>query len=564
MNKWSTSLPSIISLSADGQFDFNPTFMQSTGAMPATSSALPSRANANQNRYGGSLTDLSILIHNQSESFSYNSYASDARQQASKPSPCFYDTSIEHGTDMSTHEQFVPDDQLVQSLVAYADSFDLDTTIYSIQNTANGPTTSMSSCQTTLPRQRAKSTTAELTSVDGQVPIPRHKSCEDLSLAGSISSTSKTTTVIPRQEHVFAKNLTRFVPSESHPQFLFAKKPSPSSSTDDGKFDGIHAGHRMESRTNTLDGSRGDWAFSSNAMNELSKPSNNLFANYGSTTNIEDINMHYLHDLERISSMGASMDFSHEMSAPIPPPPPMIIRKKVKDLVLKQKVDIQLLRPPTPPAPAPIIIREIRPKVHPNRQPITIHQRLEASDQIHLSKTPPPIIFRERPPARPTRHLASHPTIVYRNLPAPPAATPPPSTVVMERLRANSSAVIQKPAPILIEKWLPYPPEQKRKIIYERATPLPIRHKRQANGHTKQVIVEYDQINVIVDKDVKQRKEIKRIHPEHYIEQYGNSLYSNETVSDLLTNVTCGSQVAADWTHQLSCRVSSTIVRAFF
>ena len=82
----------------------------------------------------------------------------------------------------------------------------------------------------------------------------------------------------------------------------------------------------------------------------------------------------------------------------------------------------------------------------------------------------------------------------------------------------------------------------KRKVIYERASPLPMRTKRLANEQTKKIIVEYDNVNVIVNKDVKQRKEIKRVSPDQYVQRYGNSLYSNETLTQLLSNVTCASQ----------------------
>ena len=530
MNKWSTSLPSIISLCNDVQFNYDPMFMQQT------TTALPS-TNTNLNSGGGSLTDMSILIQTQSPFGNYdnhNQYPTNFTQ-TSKVTQTAYDTSIEHETMMQTdstrHEQFVPDDELLQSLVAYADSFDLDTSVYSIQN-LKPPS------DTQIPlRRRTQSSTTHLTSIIENDPLIRHKSCDDLSLVCSItSSTSKPTTVVQRDEPLNKTNAMKFVPSETHPQFLFATKAN----DNNRPFERQYEGKPRTENTATTGVSKAEWEFSSDTINDLNRPPTDLYSQYEATTNIGDINLNYLKDLERFSSMAASMDFSPEISTPVPPPP-MIIRKKSKDLLLKQQVDIQLLRPPTPPPPAPIIIREIRHKPPPSRQrPVTIHQNLETTGQLHLSKTPSPIVLRERPPIPPKHEFHSKPTIVYRHLPTPP---PSPPTVIVERLRPNVSTVIQKPAPILVEKWLPYPPEQKRKVIYERASPLPAQNKRHANEQAKRIIVEYDNVNVIVNKDIKQRKEIKRVSPNQYVKQYGNSLYSNESLNHLLNNVTCASQV---------------------
>ncbi len=530
MNKWSTSLPSIISLCNDVQFNYDPMFMQQT------TTALPSPSPSNKNIHNGhgSLTDLSILIQTQAPFTNYDQY-----NQSTKPTRSFYDTSIEHETDLSRHEQFVPDDELLQSLVAYADSFDLDTSVYSIQNTKPQPATTNPSIPTEqIPlRRRTQSSTTHLTSIIENDPLTRHKSCDDLSVVCSVTSSSsnKPATVIPREEHLNKNNTTKFVPSESHPQFFFAAKTT----ENNHNFQRNYQEKPREENTTTTGGSKVEWGFSSDTMNELNRPPTELYNNYEATTNIADINLNYLKDLERFSSMAASMDFSPEISTPVPPPP-LIIRKKSKDLRLKQQVDIQLLRPPTPPPPAPIIIREVRRKPPSSNRPVTIHQKLENTGQIQLSKTPSPIILRERPPIPPKNEFSSKPTIFYRHLPTPP---PSPPTVIVERLRPHVSTFVQKPPPILVEKWLPYPPEQKRKIIYERASPLPTQNKRHANEQAKRIIVEYDKVNVIVNKDIKQRKEIKRVSPNQYVKQYGNSLYSNESLNHLLTNVTCASQV---------------------
>ncbi|CAF0785428.1 unnamed protein product [Rotaria sordida] len=563
MNKWSTSLPSIISLCNDVQFEFDPVFIQQTGTGTPTTTSMSS---SHKNLYSGSgsLSDLSILIQSQPSFISYDEYLNNYTQ-SSKPPISLYDTSIEHATtiqaDISSHEQFVTDDELLESLVAYADSFNLVSSDYSIQNTKLQLTTKVtpipkvqttpipkikptpiSTVQTNI-RRRTQSSTANLTSMIENDALTRHRSCDDITMACSITSTSKPITVIPREELRKKKKLTKFVPSESHPQFFFARKTDENNDNHNHNniFEKHHEEKPIEDGATTTDISKFEWGFSSDTMNESNKPLGESFHNYEATTNIGDINLNYLKDLERCSSMAASIDFTHEYSTPIPPPPPpVIIRKKSKDIILKQQVDIQLLRPPTPPPPAPIIIREVRHKPPLPPRSMTIHQKLENTGQVQLSRTPSPIVIRERPPLPPKKDYPSKPTIFYRHLPTPP---PSPPTVIVERLRPRVSAVIQKPAPILVEKWLPYPPEQQREIIYERASPLPIRHKRQANEHAKKIIVEYDDVNIIVNKDVKQRSEIKCVRPDQYVQQYGNSLYSNETLNKLLTDFTCSSQV---------------------
>ena len=542
MNKWSTSLPSIISLYNGTEYSYDPAMLQqaSTSISPSSSTA----SNRKFDDYPGPLTDLSVLIEAQPSYANYESYIDDYRSSV-KSSPCAFDTSIEHGTsiesDLSTaHGQFVSDDDLVRSLVAYADSFELDTSVYSIQNTTQMSPTSSSTLQ--MPsRRRSQSTTTHLTSTIENASLQRPKSCDDLSMVCSVTSSSKPTTVIPKDETTFKENGTNFIRSESHPEFFFASKTS--HNDQNGIFQEDPQRKPVEEGTTTTGGSKIEWGFSSDTMAELNKPPVDLFNNYEASMDIGDINAHYLQDLERISSMAASMDFSQEMSGSKRPPPPRIVRKQSKDFVVKQQIDIQLLRPPTPPPSAPIIIREIRHKAPAPVQPIRTHQKLENTGQIRLSKTPSPIVFRERPPTRPAQEFFSQPTIIYRQLPTPPPITPSPPTVFVERLRSSASAIIQKPAPILIEKWLPYPPEQQRQIIYERASPLPIRSRRHTDNKAKKVIVEYDNVNVIVDKNVQQRKDIKRVNPEHYVHQYGNSLHSNEDLNELLNNVTCASQV---------------------
>lgn len=557
MNKWSTSLPSIISLCNDAQFHFDPVLWQKSRTATDTTTLSSSKVLQNN---AGSLSDLSILIQAQPSYFSYDEYSNNYLS-LSKQSDGLYDEPITKEptlqVNMSLHEQFVPADELLQSLVAYADSFNVIPTHNT--NQSSKPSSVVPTPTPTMqkkPRRRTQSSAAPIPSMLDNDPLTRHKSCDDLSIACSGASTSKPVTVIQREEQLIKKKLTKFVPSESHPQFFFATKTDEqndnnniqnhdtdiTNNDDDDNHDLLENNDQEKlfgEGTQTTDGSKFEWGFSSDTMNDFNKTPMELFHNYEATTNIGDINLNYLKDLERCSSMAASMDFSQEVPTPVPPPP-VVIRKTNKDIVLKQQVDIQLLRPPTPPTPAPIIIREIRQKHSKGHKPTVVHQQLESNGQIHFSKTPSPIVIRERPPLPPKRENASKPTILYRHIPDTSSSPP---TVVVERLRPQGSTFIQKPPPIIVEKWLPYPPEQKRKIIYEKASPVPMQNKPIKHEKAKRVIVEYDDVNVIVNKDVKQRKEVKRVRPDHYIQQFGNSLYSNETVNQLITDYSCASHV---------------------
>ncbi|CAF3951522.1 unnamed protein product [Rotaria magnacalcarata] len=156
-------------------------------------------------------------------------------------------------------------------------------------------------------------------------------------------------------------------------------------------------------------------------------------------------------------------------------PSPEIIRKKHEDyyepIVYKQQIAVRYLCPPTPPPPAPLIIREIRPI-----QPLPLPP--SSTDEFVLLYyifcylffpviirqlppppiTPPPIIIRERPPIPPS---FTTPQIIYKRI-SPIQQLE--RRVIIERLPPMPA----KPPDIIVERWLPYK-KQKRKVIYERA-----------------------------------------------------------------------------------------------
>jgi hypothetical protein len=336
MNKWSKSLPSI-----------NNTKLNTN----------PSPDDDNE-----SLTDVSIIIQTKSSSKNYK-------------------TSVEHKpiiqTTPSKYDQFVPDDQLFQSLIAYANSFKLDESAYSVRGSN---------------KQRTQPRTSIVPSAIGNNKLIRHKSCEN------IIHNNKSTGAI-QQDSI------KLIPSH-----FFSTRKTESDNNDE--------------TTTITDGSKFEWEYLSDTIDQSNKPPKELFKTYQTTANIEKINL--------------QTKFSQKLS-----PSPIIIREKAKDLFIQQNIDIQFFRPPTP-----IIVREIL-------------------------------------------HKPSIQTIRKYQLPSAPK---PPIT-------------------------------PKRKIMYDPTPP-----KRHADEQSQQLIIEYDQINLTVDKNIKQRQDIQPY-------RYGTSSYSNKVFRNLLTNI---------------------------
>jgi len=172
-------------------------------------------------------------------------------------------------------------------------------------------------------------------------------------------------------------------------------------------------------------------------------------------------------------------------------PSPHIIRKKLDDshepIVYKQQIAVRYLCPPTPPPPAPLIIREIRPPEPSPLPPIIIRQRPPPP------VTPPPIIIRERPPTPPSYNT---PQIIFKRV------SPVPQTarrVIIERLPPMPA----KPPNIIVERWLPYK-QQKRQVIYEKALPtkdnLTSTVDQQAQNN---LIIQYANPSVRIEKQLR-------------------------------------------------------------
>jgi hypothetical protein len=95
-------------------------------------------------------------------------------------------------------------------------------------------------------------------------------------------------------------------------------------------------------------------------------------------------------------------------------PNPVVIQKKSKPITYIQKINLAYYNPPAPPAPGPVIIKEVRPPQAPAPPPLF----------VRIQPPPPqeqgPIVIREAPPPRPKHVPTTHLTKVLPRTPAPP------------------------------------------------------------------------------------------------------------------------------------------------
>jgi len=100
-------------------------------------------------------------------------------------------------------------------------------------------------------------------------------------------------------------------------------------------------------------------------------------------------------------------------------PNPVVIQKRSKPITYVQKVQVAYYKPPAPPAPGPVIIKEVRPPQQPAPPPLF----------VRVQPPPPreqaPLVIREAPPPRP-KHIPT--TVLTKMLPAVPM--PPPNVQI--------------------------------------------------------------------------------------------------------------------------------------
>jgi hypothetical protein len=185
---------------------------------------------------------------------------------------------------------------------------------------------------------------------------------------------------------------------------------------------------------------------------------------------------------------------------------------------------IRYLRPPTPPAPGEIVIKQEANILTQPAPPLVIRQ------QPPRPVTPEPLIIREAPPPAPLPVGRKLITISGKRIP------PPPRKVVIERL----AALPTKPQSVLIERWLPYA-EVKRRVLFQAAPPDPIVCK------PRTVIVQWEAPEVLVRKEFKDLGVI-RANPAEYVQRYGSCLKTARELPSFVLDIkpASGLVLAAD------------------
>ena len=210
---------------------------------------------------------------------------------------------------------------------------------------------------------------------------------------------------------------------------------------------------------------------------------------------------------------------------------PEVIRKKTQQqLLYEQEVAIRYLRPPTPPPPGEIVIKQEANIPTPPAPPLVIRQVPPRPD------TPQPLVVREAPPKPPASVGQKLITISGKRLP------PPPRKVIIERLAPLPS----KPQAIMVERWLPYS-ERKRRVIFQKnQVPDPIIQK------PRNVVVQWEAPEVQI-KTIYKDLGVIRADPNDYVSRYGVSLLSYlqfpEHVRAFNLRAPSGWQFAHDFTY---------------
>ena len=193
--------------------------------------------------------------------------------------------------------------------------------------------------------------------------------------------------------------------------------------------------------------------------------------------------------------------------------PEVITKRSQEKIEYIQELAIRYLKPPTPPPPGEILIRQEPNVLTPPAPPLVLRQ------QPPRPQTPEPLIIREAPPPAPQPVGRKLITISGKRLP------PPPRKVVVERF----APLPAKPQSVLIERWLPYA-EVKRRVIFQMAPPDPVMIK------PKNIVVQWEAPEVQVRKEFKYLG-VVRANPAEYVAQYGASIRQPHDLPDFVHEI---------------------------
>ena len=194
---------------------------------------------------------------------------------------------------------------------------------------------------------------------------------------------------------------------------------------------------------------------------------------------------------------------------------PEIIKKQTGQRInYQQEIAVRYLKPPTPPPPGEIIIKQEKNIPIKPAPPLVIRQVPPRPE------TPPVLVVREFPPKAPITIGKKVITISGKRLP------PPPRKVVIERL----APIPRKPQSVLIERWLPYR-QSKRRVIFQKNSVADT-----VITKPKNVIIQWESPVVQIKQVIKDLGTI-RANPIEYVEKYGSSLKKFDQLPDLAKKV---------------------------
>ncbi|CAF1013342.1 unnamed protein product [Didymodactylos carnosus] len=195
--------------------------------------------------------------------------------------------------------------------------------------------------------------------------------------------------------------------------------------------------------------------------------------------------------------------------------PQVIYRPNNQEVVYKQNIMVRWLQPPTPPPPAPIIIREVQSA--PEQQPPIICRQVPQSPP-----TPPPIVVRERPPMCPPM---CQPLIIEKRL--PPVNMP--RQVIIERFPPPPP----KPPAIIYEKYLPQQPQRRPVIVQrERCVEHPARRR------VIRSVPQHQMANICIPQTTmttavqQQQQNVSYVHPQSQVLQQFVPVYAAQQIKN--------------------------------
>jgi hypothetical protein len=215
---------------------------------------------------------------------------------------------------------------------------------------------------------------------------------------------------------------------------------------------------------------------------------------------------------------------------------PQIINKRYEQrFEYVQELAIRYLRPPTPPAAGEIVIVQ-EPNVATGPAPPLIIRQAAGR-----AATPEPLVLREAPPQPPTPIGPKRITISGKRNP------PPPRKVVIERL----APLPAKPQNVIVERWLPYGGEQKRRVVFQAAA------ASAEVANPRNVIVQWAEPEVSIKQEVKYLGVI-RANPVEYVQKYGAELKVHASLPQFVQDIKTPSEVGQlAWEYKGSSAVAT-------